>query len=143
MTNTEPVTVLLVEDDVVEVKAIRRAFRERRIGNPIRIAEDGLQALAILRGQDGQDPIRKPYMILLDLNMPRMNGIEFLRELRQDPDHRKALVLVLTTSHEETDRDQAYEHNVAGYVVKSDFADSFMKVIDLIQAYWKVVEFPT
>jgi len=136
------VTVLLLEDDLVHVKAIRRAFKERRIGNPLRVAEDGLEALAILRGENGHQPLSKPYMILLDLNMPRMNGIEFLRELRQDPDHKRAVVIVLTTSQEQPDRDQAYEHHVAGYVVKSGFADSFMKVIDLIQAYWKVVEFP-
>lgn len=141
-TGRPEVTVLLVEDDLIQRKSIRRAFAKRQITNPIRIAEDGIEALAILRGEDGQPPLRKPYLILLDLNLPRMNGLEFLRELRQDPAHCDAIVFVLTTSGEEEDRFQAYAMHVAGYIVKSDFGEGSMRVVDLLQHYWGTVEFP-
>lgn len=140
---SETVTLLVVDDDLIQRKAIKRAFRQREIANPIRTAEDGVEALAILRGTQGQAPIAQPYLILLDLNMPRMNGIEFLRELRQDPAHRDAIVFVLTTSREEEDRINAYSLNVAGYIVRSDFGAGLQRVIDLLENYWKVVEFPS
>lgn len=135
------VQILLVEDDVVEQKALQRALKKRGLQTPVRIAQDGLEALEILRG--AQPPaLPKPYLILLDLNMPRMGGLEFLRELRQDPAHRHAIVFVLTTSAEEVDRAQAYDLHVAGYIVKSDAQCSLSQVIDLLENFSEVVEFP-
>lgn len=139
---SETVTLLVVDDDLIQRKAIRRALRQRELSNPVLTAEDGLEALAILRGE-GQDPIERPYLILLDLNMPRMDGIEFLTELRQDPLHRSAIVFVLTTSREEEDRARAYDLNVAGYIVRSGSGAGLQHVVDLLESYWRVVELPT
>ena len=139
---SEMVNILLVEDDEVDVMALRRAFRELKIANPITVARDGLEALEVLRGTNGTPPLSKPYLLLLDLNMPRMNGIEFLKELRKDEKLSSTLVFVLTTSKQEEDRIQAYDLNVAGYMVKSLLGDSFMTAVTMLEHYWRVVVFP-
>jgi CheY-like chemotaxis protein len=126
--------LLIVDDDDVEIMAVKRALRGSPIDWPIRIARDGVEALAILRGE-GVAPIHRPYVILLDLNMPRMNGIEFLRELRADPDHRDAVVFVLTTSDADQDRVAANSQQVAGYVVKRTVGGDFVDVADLLNSH--------
>ncbi len=136
------VTFLLVEDDEVDVKAIKRSLDALRIANPLVVARDGREALECLRGQNGRTKVESPYLILLDLNMPRMNGLEFLAELRADRELNTAVVFVLTTSRDERDRLSAYEKHVAGYIVKSNVADSFAEAMKLIDHYWRVVEFP-
>ncbi len=136
------VTFLLVEDDEVDVKAIERSLSELRICNPLLVARDGREALEHLRGQNGREKIRSPFLILLDLNMPRMNGLEFLAELRSDPELNTSVVFVLTTSKDDRDRLSAYEKHVAGYIVKSNVANSFSEAMKLIDHYWRVVELP-
>ncbi|RUP22418.1 response regulator, partial [Methylobacterium sp.] len=76
------VNILLVDDDEVDVQGLKRAFKKSKIGNPITVARDGIEALEILRGQNGRERLPKPHLVLLDLNMPRMNGIEFLEAVR-------------------------------------------------------------
>jgi len=98
--------------------------------------------LEILRGENGHERLPKPHLILLDLNMPRMNGIEFLEAIRADQDLRSAVVFMITTSKADEDRMRAYGHNVAGYIVKRDPANTFMEAVALLEHYWKVVEFP-
>lgn len=139
---TRAVTFLLVEDDEVDVMTVKRGFRNLRIANPLHVARDGVEGLEHLRGEGGRDAIQRPYLILLDLNMPRMSGIEFLQELRKDPEHRDAIVFVLTTSRRDEDRVAAYDNHVAGYVIKSDISNGFSKAIEMIDRYWRVVEFP-
>ncbi len=141
MTNTT-VTFLLVEDDEVDIKVIKRFFRTRKMSNPIRIARDGIEALDILRGTNGQERIATPFLILLDINMPRMNGIEFLQELRADAELKSAIVFVLTTSASEEDRTSAYNQNVAGYFLKTNVQGSFNTYLNMLDQYWKVVKFP-
>ena len=136
------VQVLLVEDDEVDRMAVRRAFAANRIANRIVEARNGREALDILRGTGGAEPLKRPYVILLDLNMPVMNGLEFLAELRADPALRDATVFVLTTSRSQTDIAEGYRRNVAGYMIKSNVGDSFMEAVKLIEAYWRVVELP-
>ncbi|MEM9171859.1 MAG: response regulator [Pseudomonadota bacterium] len=136
--STKPVNILLVEDDEVDIVTIRRAFERKRISNRVYIANDGIDALALLRS--GQ--IDSPVFILLDINMPRMNGIEFLRELRADPKHKSHTVFILTTSSDQRDISEAYEMNVAGYMLKTDVGDSFIEAIGLIEHYWRLVELP-
>jgi CheY-like chemotaxis protein len=140
--NKQEVSVLLVDDDDVDVMAVKRAFRKAKIANPLLVARDGLEALSMLRGEEGQQPVPRPYIIILDLNMPRMDGFEFLAELRKDPKLHDAVVFVLTTSKADEDRAASYDMNVAGYIVKSDVGDGFLNVTQLLDSYWKVVLLP-
>ena len=136
------VQVLLVDDDDVDVDVVKRGFQKHKIANPIVVAQDGIEAIDILRGTEDRQPLPRPYVILLDLNMPRMNGIEFLTTLRQDPKLRDSIVFVLTTSENESDMLQAYRAHVAGYMVKSQVGPSFKKAIDMLSQYWTVVVLP-
>lgn len=136
MPNSKPVTILLVEDDEVDVKALKWAFNKLRIANPLEVARDGVEAWEILQS------VPRPYLIITDINMPRMNGIELLRKIRGDEKLRDSIVFVLTTSNDEQDKIDAYDLNVAGYMLKSDMGTSFMRAIELIDNYWKVVELP-
>jgi DNA-binding NarL/FixJ family response regulator len=137
---TPPIHLVLVDDDEVDVLALRRAFRAQGIANPMHVADDGLAALDLLRG-DGR-LVDKPYIVLLDLNMPRMNGIEFLKEVRKDPDLRDSIVFVFSTSDDQADIGDAYDLNVAGYVVKSRVDASLDSLTNLLQQFWQVVELP-
>lgn len=136
------VNLLLVDDDEVDVQGLKRAFSKSRIANPISVARDGIEALEILRGENGHEKLAKPHLILLDLNMPRMNGIEFLETIRADEDLKGSVVFMITTSKADEDKARAYGHNVAGYIVKQDPANTFMEAVSLLEHYWKVVEFP-
>ena len=95
--DSELVRFLLVDDDEVDVMAMKTAFARARTPGSLVTAGDGLEALEMLRGRNGTPALRRPYVVLLDLNMPRMNGLEFLRELRADPEHRSAVVVSTTT----------------------------------------------
>jgi len=135
------IRILLVEDDDVDAEMVIRGFRKSRIGTEITVAENGLQALKILRANGG-DEFEKPYIVLLDLNMPRMNGFDFLDELRRDEKLKDSIVFVLTTSKADVDRARSYEKNVAGYLVKSEVGPSFAKAVDLLRCYWTTVTLP-
>jgi CheY-like chemotaxis protein len=136
------VNLLLVDDDEVDIQGLKRAFAKSRIGNPITIARDGIEALEFLRGENGRPKLPKPHLILLDLNMPRMNGLEFLEVIRADEDLKSSVVFMITTSKAEEDKARAYGHHVAGYIVKQDPANTFMQAVALMEHYWKIVEFP-
>lgn len=135
------VTLLLVEDDFVDAEAIQRAFRQQRIANPFVVVRDGVEALAVLRGESDVE-LPYPYVVLLDINMPRMNGIEFLENLRADPALARTVVFVLTTSDREEDKVAAYDNCVAGYILKSRAGEDFLEVIKLLKVYWRLIEFP-
>jgi len=136
MRSSKVVTILLVEDDEIDVKALRWAFDKLKIANPLHIARDGVEAWEMLA------ELPRPYLVITDINMPRMNGIELLRKIRQSEHCRDSIVFVLTTSNDEQDKVDAYDLNVAGYMLKSDMGTSFTRAIGLIENYWKVVEFP-
>jgi CheY-like chemotaxis protein len=135
------VNVLLVEDDDIDVMGMRRAFRHHKIANRIRVARDGIEALEILRGTNGRTRIRRPYLILLDLDMPRMNGVRFLEAIRQDDELKDSLVFVLITSEEQEDGVQAHRLNVAGYMVKSEVGANFVDMVAMLDRYWRAVVF--
>ncbi|HEX8297797.1 MAG TPA: response regulator [Rubricoccaceae bacterium] len=136
------VTLLLIEDDHVDAEAIQRAFRKEMIANPFVVVRDGVEALAALRGEPGAPLVPRPLIVLLDINMPRMNGMEFLRLLRADPALKRTIVFVLTTSEREEDKMEAYNGNVAGYIVKNRAGEDFLRVVQLLRAFWRIVEFP-
>ena len=131
--------VLLVEDDQVDVMNVQRAFKKNNITNPLWTAGNGVEALDKLRS--GEIPL-SPLLVLLDLNMPRMNGIEFLRALRADPELKHLPVVVLTTSDDERDRVEAYHLNVAGYIVKPVTFVNFCDAMATLNKYWTLVELP-
>jgi CheY-like chemotaxis protein len=136
MRDSKIVTILLVEDDEIDVKALRWAFDKLKIANPLVVARDGVEAWEVLQ------TLSRPYLIITDINMPRMNGIELLRKIRQSEQFRDSIVFALTTSNDEQDKIAAYNLNVAGYMLKTDMGTSFQRAIALIDNYWKVVEFP-
>ncbi|XXZ57938.1 response regulator [Sorangium sp. So ce341] len=129
----------MVEDDTVDVMNVRRAFERGKITNPLWVAGDGVEGLDLLRGS--QVP-RDRRLVLLDLNMPRMNGIEFLRELRSDASLRATPVVVLTTSNDDRDKVDAYDLNVAGYLLKPVTFMSFVELMTALNRYWTLVEMP-
>jgi len=131
--------ILLVEDDEVDVMNVRRAFDKNRIANPLYVAPDGVEALRMLRADEVPKDRR---IILLDLNMPRMTGIEFLRELRADQGLALTPVVVLTTSDDERDKINAYNLNVAGYLLKPVTFLNFIETMAAINKYWTLVELP-
>ncbi len=135
--------VLLVEDDEVDVMNVKRALKKNNITNPLYCATNGLEALALLRG-NGKPPTipRERRLILLDLNMPKMNGIEFLRELRADPELKATPVIVLTTSNEDRDKVEAYNLNVAGYILKPVTFSNFVEAVATLNKYWTLSEMP-
>lgn len=127
--------ILLVEDDRVDIMTVKRAIQKNSISNPVHVARTGVEALGMLRG-DGVPKIEpRPSLILLDLNLPKMGGIEFLKELRADPDLKDLPVIVLTSSNEPRDRAAAFEYDVEDYFVKPHSFDEFTKAIATILAY--------
>lgn len=134
--NKDGVNILLVEDDSIDAKAFMRAMNKMRIANPVTHAKDGVEGLEKLRAMP------RPNLVILDINMPRMNGLEVLRHIREDEALHDTIVFVLTTSNDEQDKFEAYNLNVAGYMLKSDMGNSFVRAVSLVENYWRVVEFP-
>jgi CheY-like chemotaxis protein len=139
----KPTSVLLVDDDEVDVMTVKRAFKKNNITNPLYVAANGVEALAMLRGNELPKLLPgQRRLILLDLNMPKMGGIEFLRELRADPELRPLPVIVLTTSNEEKDKVEAYNLNVAGYIIKPVTFSNFVETVATLNKYWTLSEMP-
>ena len=136
--NYKPAAILLVEDDDIDALSVIRAFSRLKIANPIVRAKDGIEALEILKNQE----IEHPYLILLDLNMPRMGGLELLNTLRNDPSLETSVVFVLTTSKDDEDKLAAYKQHIAGYIVKEKLDDGFEDLVKLLDHYWRLVELP-
>lgn len=136
--NYREATLFIVDDDDIDAIALERAMRKLRLLDTVMRARDGREALELLRA--GKIP--SPYIILLDLNMPRMNGLEFLESLRTDPLLTHAVVFVLTTSKSDEDLVAAYRQHVAGYVFKQHMDRDFLEVVGLIEHYWRLVELP-
>lgn len=142
MSEPAPLNVLLIEDDDVAAEAVMRSIQRAGIPCPVTWVEDGQAALEVLREQDARRKAPRPRLILLDLNMPRMNGFEFLEAARADPRLKDEVIFVLTTSSADTDRSRAYEENVAGYMVKSAVGPQFAKLTHLLDGYRRAVQLP-
>jgi CheY-like chemotaxis protein len=138
----KPINILLIDDDDVDAKALERAFRHGRIANSIVRAVDGIDALEMLKGTNGKTKPASPRIILADVNMPRMNGIELVQALRNDEELRRSIVFILTTSQRDEDKRAAYDLNVAGYIVKARVAEDFRNLVSLLDSYGRIVELP-
>ncbi len=127
-----------MEDDRIDAMTINRIFKELKIYNKLHITGNGEEALKFLREKKDEYPC----IILLDLNMPRMNGIEFLKEIKNDIRLKKIPVVVLTTSNDHHDRNECFSNGAAGYMIKPSEHDAFASVIKAIDNYWSVSELP-
>jgi len=136
------IRTLLVEDDEIDAEAVIRAFQKQKIDTEVTIVPNGIEALNVMRSADARTNLAWPYLILLDINMPCMNGLEFLGILRQDNDLKRSIVFVLTTSNRDEDKLAAYNHNIAGYFVKSNVGQDYLPVTKFLEMYWQLVEFP-
>ena len=134
----ERVVILLVEDDIVDVMTVKRAFKELKVTNPLVVAANGEEALAYLK----EEKNKKPGIILLDLNMPKMNGLEFMEVAKKDEALKSIPIVVLTTSKEEQDKIHSFGLSVAGYMIKPVDYSQFVDVVKTINLYWTLSELP-
>jgi CheY-like chemotaxis protein len=129
--------ILLVEDDRVDIMTVQRALKKNAVSNPLHIARTGLEALGMLRGEgDYEKLVPPPQLILLDLNLPKMSGIEFLREVRADSELKSLRIIVLTSSNEPRDREAAFQYDVDDYIVKPHSFDEFTRAMATILELW-------
>ena len=130
--------ILLVEDDKVDAMTVKRALKDIKVTNRLDITNNGEEALAFLRNPENE----KPGIILLDLNMPKMNGIEFLKIAKKDAELKKIPIVVLTTSKEDQDKVDSFNLGVAGYMIKPVDYLQFVEVVKTIDLYWTLSELP-
>lgn len=143
ITTTQQLNILLVEDDEVDVMNVQRALKKNASDSTLYRAANGIEALAMLRTDSHittEDNGR--LLILLDLNMPKMGGLEFLKQLRADATLSKLPVVILTTSMQDSDLATAYQYNVAGYLIKPITFSNFVEMIDVLTRYWSMSELP-
>ena len=130
--------ILLVEDDNVDAMTVRRAMKDLNVPNSIIHQLDGEDALEYLRSSDN----KRPCVILLDLNMPRMNGIDFLKIIKNDDELKQIPVIVMTTSKDERDKMESFEFSIAGYIIKSTDYKKFVEALKILNLYWTLSELP-
>lgn len=131
-------SLLLVEDDVVDAMTVKRALKDLNVTNTLIIKNNGEEALTYLRNEAE----RLPCIIILDLNMPKMNGVELLRNLKHDEHLRRIPAVVLTTSKDEQDRFETFDLSVAGYMIKPVEYPQFVEIVRSINLYWTLSELP-
>ncbi|HHF7367705.1 TPA: response regulator [Legionella bozemanae] len=137
------INFMLVDDDEIDIKDIQRTFKKNNINNPLHVATNGVDALNKLLGINGEKKLKPtPKIIILDINMPKMNGIEFMKNIRTNKKLKSLLVFILTTSNSEKDKIDAYNLNAAGYIVKPFQVSEFMEMISSLHHYWNLLEFP-
>lgn len=136
------VPILLVEDDQLDVKCVERAFRINGVSNPVHVASNGEEAMDYLNTCSRDQRAINPCIILLDINMPVMNGIEFLTAYKAEDRFRHIPAVVLTTSREDRDRLESYKNGIAGYIVKPVVFSEFCKSIEKFKEYWTMCELP-
>ncbi len=137
----QPINILLVEDDDGDAKAVARAFSKAKIANRIHRVVDGISALEFLRDAERMKSA-SPLIVLVDINMPRMNGHEMVSRMREDSALHQHVIFMLTTSKSHDDRAIAYNNNVAGYIVKEKAGQDFLNLVNTLDAYWRLVELP-
>lgn len=135
------ITILLAEDDDIDAQVLQREFAKAKIDNKLVRAHDGVEALDLLRGK-GREPLSRPVVLLADINMPQLDGMGLLREIRADPKLTQTVVFMLTSSDDDRDRDRAYGYHVAGYVVKSRSDREMGALMSMLKGYLTVVRPP-
>lgn len=136
------ISILLIEDDDVAAEAVRRSLARNGVSFPIVWVEDGRTALEVLRGESPKAFVKRPRIVLLDLNLPGLDGFEFLSTIRSDKALHEDVVFVLTTSDTQEDRERAYRGQISGYMVKSEIGPQFSKLAGLLTAYADAVCLP-
>lgn len=139
---THPFNVLLVDDDEGDAKTLKRAFLKRGLEKTLTHARDALEALDYLKGQHGKTQLARPCVLLVDLNMPRFNGLELIKIIREDEELKSLIIFILTTSDLKEDKVSAYKLNVAGYIVKQTENDNFASLASFIERYCRTVDLP-
>ena len=143
MPNTEPIEILLVEDNPGDARLAQEALKESKVHNNLHHVVDGVEAMAFLRRQEEYAGVPPPDLILLDLNLPRKDGREVLAEVKEDPDLRLIPIVVLTTSEAERDLIRSYDLHANAYVVKPIDLDRFIEIVQAIEHFWfSVVKLP-
>ena len=143
MTDMEMIDILLVEDNPGDVRLTREAFKEGKLRNNLHVVMDGEAAMDFLRSQGDYKDAPRPDLVLLDLNLPRMNGREVLTEIKNDPDLKRIPVVVLTTSQDEKDVIESYRHFASSYIVKPVSMEKFISVVASFKQSWlSVVKLP-
>ena len=140
--NALPVTILLVEDDDVDALTVERCLKQAKITNTMVRANDGIEALEMLRGTHASIRLEAPYLLLVDIRMPRLDGIGLINEIRRDPQLTRTVIFVLTTSDADRDKMAAYDAHVAGYIVKTGSSDQFLTLATMLNYYLVIVEPP-
>ncbi len=133
--------ILIAEDDEVDVMNIKRAFKKNKVQNELVFAKNGEEAWNLLKGEGGEsklDPM--PKIGLFDINMPKMTGIELLQKIREDEELKSMSVFILTTSDDEKDKWNAYNLNVAGYILKPVNFEKFVEAVSTLNSYWGLIE---
>ncbi|HUZ74958.1 MAG TPA: response regulator [Stellaceae bacterium] len=134
-----PIEILLVEDNAGDVRLTREALRDGHVHNNLTVAKDGVEALAMMRREPEHGEAPRPDLVLLDLNLPRMDGRQVLAELKNDPELRRIPVVVLTTSKAEEDVLRSYDLHANSYITKPVDLDQFMKVVQTINEFWLTI----
>jgi CheY-like chemotaxis protein len=136
------VTILLVEDDDIDAATITRGLAQAAISNPVVRARDGIEALNLLLGAHGKARLPPPYLLLVDIRMPRLDGLALLRSIRADPALQRTIIFILTTSDNERDLIAAYDAHVAGYIVKSHAPEQYRALAGMLEYYLMIVSQP-
>ncbi len=139
---TANVALLVIDDDIVDQEIVKRSFKKARLKHSLVFANNGEEGLRIMRGQDPNVRLHEPYMVLLDLNMPVMDGFEVLDEIRKDNELQDKVVFVLSTSDDERDVKRAYNFGISGYIKKSDITQGFAEATRMLSSYGNVIVFP-
>lgn len=140
-TSSSTVKIVLVDDDYIDTECVKRSLKKLEVSNPLLVARDGMEALDILYGSGEQLLSDGPFFMLLDINMPRLNGLELLEELKIRGDLNKFAVFILTSSSLEEDVARAYTYNVCGYIIKKNAGNSFIDAVELAKNYINIIEF--
>jgi two-component system, chemotaxis family, response regulator Rcp1 len=132
----QPIQILLVEDQPADVRLTQEVLAEGKVANDLHVVGDGEQALAFIRGEGEYAERPRPDVILLDLNLPRMDGREVLAEIKRDPELRPIPVIILTTSAAERDVLESYKHAANAYITKPVDLDEFVSAVRSIEEFW-------